>query len=38
MTELVLEGVICQSCGEFIDGAVVGYPRDCDDCKGEVDA
>lgn len=32
--ELMLEGVVCQSCGSFI-GPPVGYPQDCEDCKEE---
>jgi hypothetical protein len=30
--EMVLEGVVCESCGEFI-GPAVGHTRDCDDCR-----
>ena len=31
-SELVLDGVICQQCGETVDGMSTGYPRDCFDC------
>lgn len=31
--ELVLDGVVCESCGDFIDGQAVGYPRSCDSCN-----
>lgn len=33
MADLVLNGAMCQECGElFIDGAI-GFPRTCDACK-----
>ncbi len=36
ISEMMLEGTLCQSCGEFIDdGCDDGYPRDCAGCKGE---
>lgn len=35
MTELILEGVFCQQCGGYIDGEETGFPRDCDDCRGD---
>lgn len=34
-TELILEGLLCQSCGSFIVGEMSGYPRDCEDCEGD---
>lgn len=34
-TELILDGLLCQSCGSFIDGETSGYPRDCEDCEGD---
>lgn len=33
--EMILEGILCQSCGGFIDGEETGYPRDCEDCEVE---
>lgn len=36
MVELMLEGVICEQCGVFIDGLAPGYPRCCEDCEEEV--
>ncbi|GGP07336.1 hypothetical protein GCM10011346_02920 [Oceanobacillus neutriphilus] len=30
--DLMLEGNICQCCGDLIDGDDPGYPRDCDSC------
>ena len=35
IAELVVEGVLCQSCGGFIDGDYTGYPRDCESCADE---
>lgn len=36
--ELMLEGVLCQSCGGLVDemGDGDGYPRNCADCDTEV--
>lgn len=31
--EKILEGILCQDCGELIDGDDPGYPRSCDDCR-----
>ncbi len=33
MTELMLDGVVCESCGSFIDGEATGYSRSCEDCE-----
>jgi hypothetical protein len=30
--DLMLDGVICQCCGQFI-GDVTGYPRSCGGCE-----
>jgi len=38
VAEMILDGVLCESCGEFI-GEAVGHPRDCNGCReamGEV--
>lgn len=35
MTELMLEGVVCQRCGSYIDGEAPGYPRACDGCADD---
>jgi|GEM_PF-1785760 len=32
IAEMILEGVLCQVCGELIDGEEPGYPRDCESC------
>lgn len=34
-TDMVLKGLLCQSCGSLVDGTMVGYPRDCEDCEDE---
>lgn len=31
--DLMLEGYICQFCGELLDGDNPGYPRTCKDCS-----
>lgn len=33
--EMVLEGFLCQTCGDLIDGEEPGYPRSCEDCENE---
>lgn len=33
MTDLMLEGMVCESCGEFITDEPQGYPQKCDDCE-----
>ncbi|MDF9845106.1 MULTISPECIES: hypothetical protein [unclassified Paenibacillus] len=33
--EGILEGIMCQHCGEFIDGEAPGYLRSCEDCENE---
>lgn len=35
ITEMILEGILCQLCGSFIDGDEVGYPRFCEECSRE---
>lgn len=32
ITELVLDGVLCQVCGVAMDEEVPGFPRSCPDC------
>lgn len=36
--EMILEGLLCQICGELVDGEESGYPRTCEGCGGEDDA
>lgn len=33
VVDLVLDGILCEACGCFIDGNASGYPRKCADCK-----
>jgi hypothetical protein len=35
VAEMMLEGILCESCGEFIDGENPGHPRECADCENE---
>ncbi|TDQ35242.1 hypothetical protein EV213_12229 [Aureibacillus halotolerans] len=35
MTDALLDGLLCESCGDLIDGETTGYPRKCDDCEEE---
>lgn len=32
-SEMVLEGILCEWCGVFIEGTPPGYPQRCDVCK-----
>lgn len=36
VTEMMLDGVLCECCGVYI-GDPVGYPITCDDCEVEDD-
>lgn len=31
--DMILEGILCEDCGVFIDGAKPGYPRKCEVCE-----
>lgn len=31
--DMMLDGVLCISCGGFIDGEETGFPRECEDCE-----
>lgn len=31
--EMILEGILCENCGVFIDDANPGYPRTCENCE-----
>jgi len=33
IAEMVLDGILCEECGGFIDGCAAGYPRQCADCR-----
>jgi hypothetical protein len=38
--DLMLEGIVCQMCGEYMDNSddPPGYPVTCDGCEEEEDA
>ena len=29
IVDMIMEGIICKDCGEFIDGEAPGYERNC---------
>ena len=33
IAEMMLDGTLCEVCGEFIDGDSPGYPRRCSSCR-----
>lgn len=33
IADMMIEGVLCQCCGCYIDDDYMGFPRFCDDCK-----
>ena len=33
IAEMILNGVLCEICGTFIDGDATMYPRPCEECK-----
>lgn len=33
VAEMILEGLLCEECGDFIDGEEPGYPRKCEGCE-----
>ena len=35
ITEMMLEGILCDKCAGFIDENPVGYPRTCKSCLRE---
>jgi hypothetical protein len=34
-SDMIIDGFLCEMCGEMIDGKESGYPRLCDTCKEE---
>lgn len=32
IAEAVVDGMLCQTCGVFLDGGSPGHPRWCEDC------
>ena len=37
IAEMMLDGTMCQVCGEFMDGEPAGYPVTCAGCSEEPD-
>lgn len=35
MVEMMLDGFVCEQCGQVIDFESVGYPRKCEFCEDE---
>lgn len=33
VAEMMIEGLLCEQCGEFLDGDEAGYARKCDGCE-----
>lgn len=31
--DMILDGILCETCGALIDGEASGYPRPCEDCE-----
>lgn len=33
IAEMMIDGVLCEQCGIYIEGEPPGYPRKCDGCR-----
>lgn len=33
VAEMLIEGLLCEGCGIFLDGEHPGYPRKCEECE-----
>ncbi len=33
IAEMVFEGILCETCGVYIDDSNGGYPRKCEECE-----
>lgn len=33
IAEMMLEGTLCEGCGEYMEGGGDGYPRRCSSCR-----
>lgn len=31
----ILDGEVCEKCGQYMEGPLVGFPVTCSGCKGE---
>lgn len=36
IAEMMLDGILCEGCGEFMGGGTPGYPRRCRGCGPEI--
>jgi len=37
IADMMLDGTLCETCGEFLDGDAPGHPRQCHDCRNPPD-
>lgn len=35
IVSMILNGLLCEKCGSYVDGEEPGYPRKCYDCQKE---
>ena len=35
ISDMILEGILCRTCGGLVEGKEKGFPRDCRDCRRE---
>lgn len=35
VADMILEGILCESCGVYIDSEGIGHPRQCNECQSE---
>jgi hypothetical protein len=33
ISEMILDGILCEGCGDLVDGAPTGHPRKCVSCR-----
>lgn len=33
IAEMIMSGILCETCGSFIDSDAPMHPRSCEDCK-----
>jgi hypothetical protein len=33
ISDLIIAGFLCESCGSMIDGSAPEYPRQCEECQ-----
>ena len=37
ISEMMIDGTLCQVCGVYLDGETPGFPRTCTHCGGDVE-